>query len=207
MRVYAESNFVLEIILEQEQHQACEELVSLAASKSIELVLPAFALLEPYQTIVRRELQGNDLRAELREHAKLLIRTASIAADISRLSDASDLLMRAEQEAKRRFLDVYAMLLDTAHLIAIDGSALREAAKLTTQFGLKLPDALVLASVLADAAARPSPSVFLNRDTKGFDDPDVKACLKQEGCHFIGGFEAGLARVRNTLTNASVDGV
>jgi hypothetical protein len=29
MRVYAESNFVLEIILEQEQHEACNELVSL----------------------------------------------------------------------------------------------------------------------------------------------------------------------------------
>jgi hypothetical protein len=58
MRVYAESNFVLEIVLEQEQHQACEELVSLASAGSIELVLPAFALLEPYQTIVRRKDDG-----------------------------------------------------------------------------------------------------------------------------------------------------
>jgi hypothetical protein len=58
MRVYAESNFVLELVLEHEQHQACEELVSLAAVDSLELVLPAFALLEPYQTIVRRRIEG-----------------------------------------------------------------------------------------------------------------------------------------------------
>ncbi len=40
MRVYVESNFVLELVLEQEQHQACEEILALAASRTIELVLP-----------------------------------------------------------------------------------------------------------------------------------------------------------------------
>lgn len=50
MRVYVESNFVLEIALEQEQHRACEDLVRLAEDAAIELVLPSFALLEPYHT-------------------------------------------------------------------------------------------------------------------------------------------------------------
>lgn len=169
MRIYAESNFILEIVLEQEQHQSCEELVSLAASQSIELVLPVFALLEPYETIVRREIEGSGLRDELRKRANLLERTASIAAEVQLMSDVSDLLLRAEQEAKKRFHDVRMRLLDTAHLVAIDGAVLREASTLAVQFeDLKPPDALVLASVLVDAAARRSPSVFLNRDTKGF---------------------------------------
>jgi predicted nucleic acid-binding protein len=89
MRVYAESNFVLEIVLEQEQHQACEELVSLASAGSIELVLPAFALLEPYQTIVRRKDDGKRFRDSLVDHAKQLERTAWIAADVPRLRAAA----------------------------------------------------------------------------------------------------------------------
>ena len=125
MRVYAESNFVLEIVLEQEQHKACEELVSLAANQSIDLVLPAFALLEPYQTIVRREREGKGLRRELDVRATQLERTASMTADVPRLRDASDILVRAAQETWKRFLDVRTRLVTrrTSRVCDADWSA------------------------------------------------------------------------------------
>jgi hypothetical protein len=47
VRVYAESNFVLEIVLAQEQHAACKDFVTLADRHEVELVLPAFSLFEP----------------------------------------------------------------------------------------------------------------------------------------------------------------
>ena len=47
MRVYVESNFILELVLEQEQRHACEEILTLAAGRTIELALPAFALIDP----------------------------------------------------------------------------------------------------------------------------------------------------------------
>lgn len=114
MRVYAESNFVLEIVLQQEQHQACEALVDLATRHRIELVLPGFALLEPYQTLVRREKEGKQLRQQLSSRAKQLERTASIAADVPGLYRSSELLVRAEQEASKRFRDTRASLLTVA---------------------------------------------------------------------------------------------
>lgn len=160
MRVYAESNFVLEIVLEQEQHRACEELISLALGGAIELAVPVFAMLEPHGTIVRREMEGDRLRKELTLRIRELQRTASMAADASRLRDASELLIRAEHNASKRFLEIRARLLDAARIIALDGTALRAAAALVDEFGLKLPDAVMLASVLADATARPSPSLF-----------------------------------------------
>jgi predicted nucleic acid-binding protein len=202
VRVYAESNFVLELVREQEQHQACEELVRLAAGKSIELVLPAYALLEPYETIVRDERDGKLLGDKLQASAIQLLRTASIAADVPRLRDAENLLLRAAQEAWNRFLDVRTRLLDTARLVAIDGTVLREASKLTAESTLALPDALMLASVLADATGHKAPSVFLNRNTKDFGDPDVRARLKQVDCDVIGSFNGGLERVRHTLAKA-----
>lgn len=198
MRVYVESNFVLEIVLEQEQHQACEELLTLAANRAIELSLPAFALIEPYESMVRDERDGKLLAQSLRASATQLQRTASMAADVPRLHDAGDLLIRAAQEAWTRFHDLRTRLLDVAHMLAIDAATIREASRLTAAFGLGLPDAVMLASVLADAGARPSPSVFMNRNRKDFDN-DVKARLAQVNCHLLWNFADGLERVRHML--------
>jgi len=201
--VYAESNFVLEIALEQEQHRACEELLQLAANKAIELVLPAFALLEPNHTLVTRRIDGEELYRQLHAQTKQLERTASIAANVSRLREAVDLVVpRAAQDAARRFLEARQMLLDVARMIPLGSSELRNAATLAVEFGLKLPDAVMLASVLADAAMKPSPSMFLNRNTHDFNDPDVKRRLEQMSCDLVGGFDGGLARVRHALAKA-----
>ena len=54
-------------------------------------------------------------------------------------------------------------------------------------------DAIVLASVLAHLNAhRPLKSCFLNRNTKDFDDPDIREKLENYGCIFFGKFEQGL---------------
>ena len=42
MRVYVETNFLLELVLSQEQHQSCDEIIALCQSASISLTLPAF---------------------------------------------------------------------------------------------------------------------------------------------------------------------
>ena len=198
MRVYVESNFVLEIVLEQEQHQACEEILTLAESRAIELALPAFALVEPYESMVRDERDGKMLAQSLRATATQLQRTASIVADIPRLHDAGDLLVRAAQEAWTRFGNLRTRLLDAAHLLPLDAATIRDASQLIAEFGLGLPDAVMLACVLADARTHPSSSVFLNRNTKDFDT-DVKERLAQVDCFLLWSFNGGLQRIRHTI--------
>jgi predicted nucleic acid-binding protein len=177
VRVYVESNFVLELALEQEQHQDCRRFIELAASKVVDLVLPAFAVLEPYQTLVRRRLDGHalhlHLHLQLQAQAKHLERTASISAEVPRLQEAADLLLRAAQDAASRFVEVRKTLVEVARMIPIDCAALRDAETLAVEFDLVLPDAVMLASVLSDAAAKPSPSVFINRNTKGPRMPEL----------------------------------
>ena len=64
MNVYVESNFVLEQALEQEQCESCKELIGIASSGSIRLVVPAFSLAEPHIALMRR---GNEpVEAECR---------------------------------------------------------------------------------------------------------------------------------------------
>jgi hypothetical protein len=51
--VYIESNFVLEIALEQEQSSAASSILSLAESRQIELAYSSFILSEPFASILR----------------------------------------------------------------------------------------------------------------------------------------------------------
>ena len=58
MNVYVESNFVLELALLQEQHASCEALLRLCEEGGIQLVIPAYSLAEPYETLTRRHRMG-----------------------------------------------------------------------------------------------------------------------------------------------------
>ena len=56
MKVYIESNFVLELALLQEQNESCENILSLGKSGNIHLIIPAFCVAEPIETLVRRAI-------------------------------------------------------------------------------------------------------------------------------------------------------
>ena len=51
MNVYVESNFVLELALLQEQSASGEAILRLGEEHRVHLVVPAYALVEPYETL------------------------------------------------------------------------------------------------------------------------------------------------------------
>jgi hypothetical protein len=87
-------------------------------------------------------------------------------------------------------------MLRTAEVILLDGAILKSAVDIQAEFGMSGQDAVVLASALAHLAFhRPTESCFLNRNSKDFDDPDVRERLETRGCKFFGKFEDGLRHV------------
>lgn len=72
MDVYVETNFVLELALLQEQQQSCQKLLDLAEARRINLILPAFSLTEPYETLIRREKNRRNLSLITRETIAIL---------------------------------------------------------------------------------------------------------------------------------------
>ena len=48
MIVYVESNFILELAYLQEDHENCGRILKLAEAGKIQLILPAFAIAEPF---------------------------------------------------------------------------------------------------------------------------------------------------------------
>jgi hypothetical protein len=193
MTVYVESNFVLEQSLQQEECDSCTEIIDLASKGRIMLAVPAFSLAEPHVAILGKEKArsrlGNDLRNQLFE----LGRSKPHRAVPATFDALASVLIASAQFERDGLRDTITALLRTADVISLDAAILRSAANIQVEFGISGQDAIVLASVLAHLDVhRPTESCFLNRNTKDFDDPDVRERLEAFGCKFFGKFEDGL---------------
>jgi hypothetical protein len=65
MIVGVESNFVLELTFRQEEAADCTRILTFAKQKAIQLVIPACALFEPYETLIRRSKERDNVAREL----------------------------------------------------------------------------------------------------------------------------------------------
>lgn len=200
MTVYIESNFVLEQALQQEECESCGEIIQLSSRAQITLVIPAFSLAEPHGAILGKEKTraklSNDLRAQLGE----LGRSKPHRAVPAKFEALAAILIESAQLERDGLRETISELLGTADLIALDASILKSAASLQDEYGMSGQDAIVLSSVLAHLDLRkPIESCFLNRNSKDFDDPDVRKELEARGCRFFGSFEDGLQYVRARL--------
>jgi predicted nucleic acid-binding protein len=201
LRVYAESNFVLELVLEQEELAACETIVEHARHARIVLAVPAFALAEPFTTLVRRKRERHRLNEDVRGQLVQIGRSKSRSVDPKIVEDmVSEALVRSMQRAEERFREVRTMLVEVATVLPLEAATFARADDVAHDFGLELPDALVLASVLLDPEFGATPSCFLNRNTKDFEDPSIVELLKAGSCQLLGHFHDGLAYLEPRIT-------
>jgi predicted nucleic acid-binding protein len=206
VRVYAETNFVLELALEQEQHADCEALLELVEKHGdLELAIPAFCFAEPFETMRRRQSKRKKFKTKLDRELRELERNPRFAQETASV-ELGEMLVRSIQEAGVRLDSLCEKLIRVAHILPLTSEVLSDAATHKRNFGLFYPDALVLASVLLDARSRQEPSCFLNRNTKDFDDPSLRALFNQVSCKFIGQFNHGLAYVNSTLAPKGAQG-
>lgn len=196
MNVYVESNFVLEHALEQEDCNSCAEIIQLAVNRRLTLVIPAFSLAEPHYAISGKAKTRLRLAEDLRTHLVELGRSKpyrAIPASFDAL--AATLIARAEfeREGLRRSIST---LLQAAEMIPLDASILRAASAMEIEYGLPGQDSIVLASVLAHLRSKTPPeSCFLNRNSKDFDEPDIRERLEALRCKFFAKFAPGLAYI------------
>jgi hypothetical protein len=197
MRVYVETNFLLEIALLQEQHQNCEEIVSLCASGSIQLTLPAFCIPEAYFSLFGRHSRRERFTHDFSDQRAELTRSARFKDQANLLDSVQTLLIESTQQETREFYPSLGRLLAATDLIALSSETLRWALSSGRSEGLRLPDAIVLASVLAHLdSSQPGEACFLNRDRKDFSIPYVVEQLAMRGCKILFSFGDGANYVR-----------
>ena len=200
MNVYVESNFVLEQALEQEQCESCQELVGIASAGSIRLVVPAFSLAEPHIALMRRGNERSRLSAELQKHLSELGRSKTYREVSGNFSELAALLIASAERERAGLQSATDGMLKAAEIIPLDSDVFHEAAVIQVAFDMSVQDSIVLASIVSHlAATKPVESCFLNRNTKDFDDPNVREMLDEFGCKFFGRFDDGLHYIQARL--------
>ena len=193
MTVYVETNFVLEHAIQQEEYDACAEIISLASKGQITLAVPAFSLAEPHVAIAgkkkARSRLGHELRAQLLELGR-----SKPYHGIPQMFEALAAVLIARAEFEREGLrGTITKLLSTATVISLDSTTLQSATGMQAELDLSDQDAIVLASVLIHLDLhKPAHSCFLNRNSKDFENPSVEGKLTGRGCKLFGNFAAGL---------------
>jgi predicted nucleic acid-binding protein len=200
MIVYVESNFVLELAFLQEEYESCLELLGLAESQAIHLVLPAFSVGEPYEVWVRRSKQRRELRDQLSTAIRELSRSRPYQASSHEFQELTNLLLRSGEEEKRRLDEALDRILRIAEVIPIGLSTIRSAIALQRSRSLAPQDSIVYASILAHLAETSEDlRCFITKNSKDFVNPDIENDLATHTCRLLTKFGDGLGYVRSRL--------
>jgi len=125
--VYVETNFLLEIALLQEQHQKCEGIVSLCASGSITLALPAFGISEAYFSLVGKRKRRERFTRDFSDQRAELTRSARFKDQANLLDAVQGLLIESTQQEDQEFYVSLNGLLAVVDIIPLDAETLGSA--------------------------------------------------------------------------------
>lgn len=194
MIAYVESNFVLEIVLGQEQALSAEALLTLAESRALDLVIPGFALAEPFATITQRERARRRLANDIQTTLKDLRRSAPHQSEATLVANAVSGLASIAGREYARLHDVTQRLLGTSRRIELNSIRFALADAYQSRYGLSPQDSIIYASVVSDLQERPPADLkcFITRNSKDFDDPDIVTELRAYNCQMFFSFEDGL---------------
>ncbi|MBN3873916.1 PIN domain-containing protein [Nostoc sp. JL33] len=200
MNIYVETNFVLELVFEQEQCVSCEQILQSCEIGQGKLIIPAYSLAEPHEKLSRQAKSRRDLQQLLDAELRQLSRTASYVSRIKSIQDIASLMVQSNEEERQRFVNYRQRLFNIAEVIALTGDILIEAASCEAIYDLRPQDAFVYASVINYLRQyQPQLACFLNRNSKDFDSPDIVDELNRFNCRMIPRFDHGYSFLQSQL--------
>lgn len=196
MKIYVETNFVLELALLQEQERSCDEIVKDCESGKATLVVPACSIAEASAALEIRKKKRRELAQSLGQELHQFGRSETNAPRLQDLREMTTLLVESIDLDATRLSDVALRLFNIAEVIPLAVQTLRRGEEFQSAFDLKPPDALVLASIFEHLGDQTeTPSWFANRDSD-FKDPKITQLLTNRRCKLIGRFDHALAALR-----------
>ena len=201
MNVYVESNFVLELALLQEQFESCEAILSLCETGSVRLVVPAYSLAEPYETLMRRQKQRKKMKEEFDRELDQISRSATHKDRLRGFRDLTALLINAADDAAKQLEGVRSRMLNAACVIPLDASVLASATQYQVAHDFSAQDALVYSSVVSHLQRdRATQNYFLNKNSKDFDDQSIVDELRGFDCRLLPRFDSGYQLIRQAVS-------
>ena len=204
MNVFVETNFVLELALEQQEAPACKKLVDLASAKSIRLLLPAYSFVEPHETLTRRQLDRRDLRSLVSNELAQLARSKPLAERAAASHEILKLLVESAEYETKQIEQMKRRLWSMGEVLPLDLGVLRSAAECQADYDLSPQDAIVYASIRARLEIdHASDSCFVSRNPGDFDDPDLHRDLASFNCKYFSSFSTALQYIEHAIESPS----
>ncbi|MEB3317107.1 MAG: PIN domain-containing protein [Cyanobacteriota bacterium] len=198
--IYVETNYILELSFSQEQAQSCLHLLECCERGAARLVIPAFSIGECFDTLVRRSTQRKRLAETVSVELKQLSRSPAYKSEVPALDSITRLLISSLEDDKRRLDEILTRVLKVAEIVPLDQNVVTKAIGHRDKYGLGYQDSLVFSSVIDHLRSAPStPSCFLNRNSKDFDDPDIVETFENMDCKMLFSFDKGLNYVNRLL--------
>jgi|ERR1051325_3585430 hypothetical protein len=192
MIVIVETTFIIEVVIDQDESPACEEILRLTGpSGHAHLVVPAFSLAEAGMMLERRQGERKTLIRDLTGRARNP-RGSKVHARYSKaLDELRSELLRVNEAEDKRFLDFTWSQIGRVETIPLTDDMTYDAINFR-QAGViaKLPDAIILASILGyiDSAPKNEKICFVTPD-RAFANPRITTLLRHK-CSFLGSFKA-----------------
>ena len=189
MIVLAESNFVLELAFQQEQSGEVECIVAFAEANRIELVIPACAFTEPYQTLIRRLRERKQLVQDIQKSFKQVGRSRGFKELVVTSDEVSQTFAKADAAERQGLGETVRRLIACCSIPVLSDTIIRTAYDFESEFELDPHDAVVLASIEAALRERrDDKKLFINKNSKDFVTPRIEDHLGRHGCKLITNF-------------------
>lgn len=196
MRVYVETNFILELVYEQKQVDACEQILSGAERGALHLRYPAFCSFEAADALQRRIKAREKIGETLRQEAREIARQKPFSTDPS-ADPFLDLIARSIQRLEARLELCLGRLSRCGQPISLGAREAELARSLWGSEGLENFDALVMGCICADLERSPTAcAIFANRNSRDFATPSLKRLLGEHRCSLINEFDDAVAFLR-----------
>lgn len=201
MIVYVETNFLLEIILGQEELKFAQEIVRLAQQAKVRLRFPPFSLMEPMWTIRGRGRERYSMNDQLKKELSQLKRSVYHTQVVQLIQDLSPKIMRIEYAELERLEATFLSLLQTGSPIDLTYQIYQMSIYSQKEFNLPPQDAIVFSSIISDLKLQnPShPKLFLSKNTKDFNQDSIKEELRAHNCRYFGKFKHALGYINSHI--------
>lgn len=200
MMVLVETNFVLELVFARDNFASCGELIEMANNASIDLLLPAYSMVEPNEAIIRRRKARGQAHDSFARELRELRRSTLFQQPASELMRLTELLIDVNEAEQQGLRSVLAQLLKSASVIDLNAPVLARALQLQDEIGMSPQDAVVLASVLFTVENRGGPACFITTNSKDFAATWIEDELARYDCKLLFDFKTGLDFIRSQLS-------
>jgi len=203
MIVFAETNFVLELVFSRNKFACCRDFMEMAERKQINLLLPAYSIVEPYEAIIRRRKSRIQVHDAITREIKEITRSVQFEDEANQLAQLTGLLIQVGETEQNELRKVISQLLKAASIVDLSAAILQLALTFQDDLGLSPQDSVVFATVLSALNQQGGPACFMTTNSKDFSAPGVAETLEPYDCKLLFDFEKGLNYVRNNLENST----